>query len=73
MPHADATTLVQFVVDTAGVPVEKTYRVLKSASVEFTNEVMKVASAWRISATPLQYTRPAQPHRRPMHRSTKHS
>jgi hypothetical protein len=47
MPRGDSSTLVQFVVDTAGVPVEKTYRVLKLASVEFTNDVLKVASTWR--------------------------
>jgi hypothetical protein len=47
MLRGDASTLIQFVVDTTGVPVDKTYRVLKSASVEFANEVLKAASSWR--------------------------
>jgi hypothetical protein len=47
MVRGDATTLMQFVVDTAGVPVDKTYRMLKSVSVEFTNDVLKIAPSWR--------------------------
>jgi hypothetical protein len=47
MPRGDASTLIQFVVDTIGVPVDKTYRVLKSVSVDFTNDVLKAASSWR--------------------------
>jgi hypothetical protein len=47
MPGGDASTVIQFVVDTTGVAVDKTYRVLKSVSVEFTNEVLKTAASWR--------------------------
>ena len=46
-PGAPTATLVQFVVDTSGVPVDKTYRILKSVSVEFSDEILKVASSWR--------------------------